>query len=223
MRRPILTCARRDCRGQAGLTLVELMVAMTISLLILAALVALFTNTSRSNREFARANGMIESGRLAIQVLEADVQHAGFWGTYVAAFEDQTAEGAPLDAPTVVKAHLGRRRVEVVDAQISDLEIQRACARDARGNQILDDFVLAVDRNRTAACKAGHVDPMTRAAKAYVNPFVTHALLAESIAHASLVHQVHGPLLEHTRTDAFDDVVPGAVFEDDRVDARKMQ
>ena len=78
MRRPILTCARRDRRGQAGLTLVELMVAMTISLLILAALVALFTNTSRSNREFARANGMIESGRLAIQVLEADVQHAGF-------------------------------------------------------------------------------------------------------------------------------------------------
>jgi type IV pilus assembly protein PilW len=87
---------------QGGLTLVELMVAMTISLLILAALVALFTNTSRSNREFARANGMIESGRLAIQVLEADVQHAGYWGTFVAAFEDQTAEGAPDDAPTVV-------------------------------------------------------------------------------------------------------------------------
>ena len=34
---------------QAGLSLVELMVAMTISLLILGALVALFSNTSRSN------------------------------------------------------------------------------------------------------------------------------------------------------------------------------
>jgi type IV pilus assembly protein PilW len=97
-----MAAAKRIHARQGGLTLVELMVAMTISLLILAALVALFTNTSRSNREFARANGMIESGRLAIQVLEADVQHAGFWGTYVAAFEDQTAEGAPLDAPTVV-------------------------------------------------------------------------------------------------------------------------
>jgi type IV pilus assembly protein PilW len=87
---------------QAGLTLVELMVAMTISLLILGALVALFTNTSRSNREFARANGMIESGRLAVQVLEADILHAGYWGTYVAAFDDQTAAGVPLDAPTLV-------------------------------------------------------------------------------------------------------------------------
>src|SRR5688572_19106391 len=87
---------------QAGLSLVELMVAMTISLLILGALVALFTNTSRSNREFARANGMIESGRLAIQVLEADILHAGYWGTYVAAFDDQTANGVPLDAPTLV-------------------------------------------------------------------------------------------------------------------------
>jgi type IV pilus assembly protein PilW len=102
MRRSILTCARRDRGGQAGLTLVELMVAMTISLLILAALVALFTNTSRSNREFARANGMIESGRLAIQVLEADVQHAGYWGTYVADFDNQTAGGTPDDEPTVV-------------------------------------------------------------------------------------------------------------------------
>lgn len=87
---------------QAGLSLVELMVALTISLLILASLVALFTNTSRSSREFARANSMIESGRLALQVLEADVLHAGFWGTHVAAFEDQTAAGVPDDAPSLV-------------------------------------------------------------------------------------------------------------------------
>jgi type IV pilus assembly protein PilW len=88
--------------GQAGLSLVELMVALTISLLILASMVALFTNTSRSSREFARANSMIENGRLAFQVLEADVQHAGFWGTYVASFDDQTAAGVPGDEPTLV-------------------------------------------------------------------------------------------------------------------------
>ena len=55
-----MTAVTRTHAAQRGLTLVELMVAMTISLLILAALVALFTNTSRSNREFARANGMID-------------------------------------------------------------------------------------------------------------------------------------------------------------------
>jgi type IV pilus assembly protein PilW len=85
---------------QSGLSLIELMVAVAISLVILAALVALFVNTSRSNREFARANSMIENGRLAVQVLENDVIHAGYWGTYVPDFDDQTAGGVPADVPT---------------------------------------------------------------------------------------------------------------------------
>ncbi|MBM5811854.1 MAG: pilus assembly protein PilW [Gammaproteobacteria bacterium] len=94
--------SRRYRERQAGLSLVELMVAVTISLVILAALVAMFVNTSRSNREFARANSMIENGRLSIQVLENDVVHAGFWGTHVPEFDDQTATAVPADAPTAV-------------------------------------------------------------------------------------------------------------------------
>ncbi|MEX2150827.1 MAG: PilW family protein [Steroidobacteraceae bacterium] len=85
---------------QSGLSLIELMVAVAISLVILAALVALFVNTSRSNREFARANSMIENGRLAVQVLENDTIHAGYWGTYVPDFDDQTSGAVPDDAPT---------------------------------------------------------------------------------------------------------------------------
>lgn len=89
-------------RTQSGLSLVELMVAVAISLVILAALVALFVNTSRSSREFARANSMIESGRLAVQVLENDVVHGGYWGTFVPNFDDQTAAGVPDDVPTAI-------------------------------------------------------------------------------------------------------------------------
>ena len=87
---------------QSGLSLVELMVAVAISLVILAALVALFVNTSRSNREFARANSMIESGRLSVQVLENDVVHAAYWGTHVPTFDDQTSAAVPDDVPTAV-------------------------------------------------------------------------------------------------------------------------
>jgi type IV pilus assembly protein PilW len=87
---------------QSGLSLIELMVAVAISLVILAALVALFVNTSRSNREFARANSMIENGRLAVQVLENDVIHAGYWGTYVPDFDDQTTAAVPADTPTAI-------------------------------------------------------------------------------------------------------------------------
>ena len=78
--------------GQRGFSLVELMVSMVIGLLILGAMTALFMNTSTGNREMARANGMIENGRLAIELLESDVVHAGYWGGYMPTFDDQTFE-----------------------------------------------------------------------------------------------------------------------------------
>ena len=65
---------------------------MVIGLLILGAMTALFMNTSTGNREMARANGMIENGRLAIELLESDVVHAGYWGGYMPTFDDQTFE-----------------------------------------------------------------------------------------------------------------------------------
>jgi type IV pilus assembly protein PilW len=89
-------------KHQRGFTLVELMVSMVISLVILAALVTIFVNTSNRNREMERTNGMIESGRLAVQVLENDIVHAGFWGSFVPQFDDQTSVGVPGDAPTGV-------------------------------------------------------------------------------------------------------------------------
>ena len=50
---------------------------MTIGLVLLSALVAIFVNSSKSSRELAKANTMIENGRLAVQLLENDIQHAG--------------------------------------------------------------------------------------------------------------------------------------------------
>jgi type IV pilus assembly protein PilW len=89
-------------RFEAGFSLVELMVSLLIGLVILAALVALFVNSSGSNRELARANSVIENGRLAIELLEADVVHAGYWGSYMPTFDDQTFQDLPTDAPTAV-------------------------------------------------------------------------------------------------------------------------
>ncbi len=87
---------------QHGLSLVELLVSITTGLLILAALVALFVNTSRSNREMARANLVIENGRLAIELIEADLVHAGFWDTFVPEFDNQTTAAIPADVPSAL-------------------------------------------------------------------------------------------------------------------------
>lgn len=63
-----------------GLSLVELLVAVALGLFILTALVALYGNVSRTNNEMAKTNQLIENGRFALQLLQDDVAHAGFWG-----------------------------------------------------------------------------------------------------------------------------------------------
>lgn len=79
---------------QRGLTLVELMVAMTLSLLIIAGLSAVFVGNSRSRAEIERSNQQIENGRYALQVLTDDIQMAGYLAEL-----DVTA--ASLASPTV--------------------------------------------------------------------------------------------------------------------------
>lgn len=91
---------------QAGLSLVELMVAVTIGLLISAAVIGLFVDMSRTNREMAKTNAQIENGRFSMQLIENDLVHAGFWGGYVPQFDDLTAptDTDPTDVPGAAPA-----------------------------------------------------------------------------------------------------------------------
>lgn len=90
---------RRLRRPQSGFTLVELMIAMVIGLFIVLALLTLLINVNRNNGELTKTNRVIENGRFALQLLEADVSHAGFWGGFLPAFDDLTTAVAPTDAP----------------------------------------------------------------------------------------------------------------------------
>ena len=114
-------------------------------------------------------------------------------------------------------------RLEVVDADVLDLEEQRAASHEARFDEIVDDLVLSVDGNRAPTRQAGHVDPMARAVEGKIDAFVPQPLAREPPADADLAHQIDRALLEHARAYPFDDVLPAAVFEDDRVDALEMQ
>lgn len=86
----------------SGFGLVELMISIVIGLLIVSALLTLFVNTSRTNSEMAKTNNLIENGRFAIQLLESDIVHAGYWGTHVPEFDDFTNTSAPADLPDAV-------------------------------------------------------------------------------------------------------------------------
>jgi len=89
----------RMLRGQRGFTLLEFMVAITISLLLSAGVLQLYLTVSRTNTEMARTNLQIENGRFAIQLIENDLQHAGFWNGYIPAFDSRRVTTPPGDVP----------------------------------------------------------------------------------------------------------------------------
>lgn len=88
--------------AQAGFTLVEMMVAIVIGIFMVLALIALLINVNRNNSEMSKTGMMIESGRFAMQLLEADISHAGYWGGFVPHFDDLTLKTVPGDVPTAV-------------------------------------------------------------------------------------------------------------------------
>ncbi|MNZ33067.1 hypothetical protein D3C78_504050 [compost metagenome] len=77
-------------RSQTGFSLIELMVASAIGLMIMAAILTLYLNVVRTNEELAKTNALVENGRFAIQLLQDDIAHAGFWDGYMPDFEDLT-------------------------------------------------------------------------------------------------------------------------------------
>ncbi len=85
---PMHLAPRAMSTQQRGLSLIELMISITLGMLIMAALLTLFVNVTRTNNEMTKANRQIENGRFAIQVLQSDIIHAGFWGEYVPPFDD---------------------------------------------------------------------------------------------------------------------------------------
>lgn len=91
MRANLTPSRQASRRGSRGLSLVELLVAVALGMFILLAMVVLYGNVSRANSEMSKTNQLIENGRFAMQLLQEDVQHAGFWG----ALDPLTATGVP--------------------------------------------------------------------------------------------------------------------------------
>lgn len=66
--------------GRRGFSLIELLVATTLGLLLLAGLGTLFLSTSRSYRENDLIAGMQDQARFALATISRDLSMAGYWG-----------------------------------------------------------------------------------------------------------------------------------------------
>ncbi len=69
-------------RRQHGLSLVELMVAIAISLILLAGVLQIFLSSKTSYRLLEATSRVQENGRFAIDFLSKDIRMAGFMGCY---------------------------------------------------------------------------------------------------------------------------------------------
>jgi type IV pilus assembly protein PilW len=67
---------------QAGLSLVELMVSITIGMFLLLGLASLLVQQSSTSAELEKSSRQIENGRYAMQLLHDDIQLAGYYGDY---------------------------------------------------------------------------------------------------------------------------------------------
>ena len=69
-------------RRQDGFSIVELMIAVTVGLLVVAGMSAVFVNTSQTRAEIERNNRQIESGRYASSILAENLHMAGFFSAF---------------------------------------------------------------------------------------------------------------------------------------------
>lgn len=85
---------------QAGMSLVELMVAMAIGLFITGVVAAVFISSSRSFRDLQKSREQIENGRYAMSLLSDEIHHAGYYGQFVS-LTAPTAAVDPCVWPTL--------------------------------------------------------------------------------------------------------------------------
>ena len=95
------TRLRPHCRPSRGLTLIELMVAMAIGLVLVLSMLVLYVNIARNQAQLGNTGRQVENGKFALQLLQDDVRHAGFWGDYLPRYDDKSL-ATPADFPTAL-------------------------------------------------------------------------------------------------------------------------
>lgn len=146
-----------DFSSEKGFSLIELMIAITISLLITVAILQLFVDISRSNNELAKTNLQIENGRFAMQVLQRDLMHAGFWNSHIPAYDDSGVNGGGLP-PAAAPAPCASFTAANAEALLA-MPVQSYRATPAGCNSIADlsarSDVLVTRHADTQAISAG--------------------------------------------------------------------
>ncbi|MGJ8668459.1 MAG: PilW family protein [Oceanococcus sp.] len=123
---------RKSRQQQAGLTLIELMVGMLVSLLVLLALTTFFVNGMRARAEMNRSNELVENGRYTLQLMTRDLQNAGYFGEFDLALAEASMD-FPADLPNPCAADLASLDFAIpfhIQGFDGDVDINLGCISD---------------------------------------------------------------------------------------------
>jgi type IV pilus assembly protein PilW len=90
-------------RNEKGLTLVELMIALSVGLVLFAGVIAVFIGMRTTTAETSSYGELQENGRFAISVLTEDILRQGFWGD----FGGLNLSGVTVTAPAIANDCVG--------------------------------------------------------------------------------------------------------------------
>lgn len=94
-------------RAQNGASIMELLIGMTVGLIILAGASTLFVNYLSSNRILLLSTRLTEEMRAATELVERDLQRAGYWSNAVSAVYNATAATQPVNPYADITAGTG--------------------------------------------------------------------------------------------------------------------
>jgi type IV pilus assembly protein PilW len=155
---PALRIVRR-----AGFSLIELMVATTLTLVVVLLLGALFTNNSMARREIDGSGQQIENGRYAMELLRDDVRLAGYYGEFISPWGGVNWQ-LPANPCDATLANLGWNAANLnVPVPVSGFEghdpALDVLSTQCITNRVPGSDVLVVRRTSTAAAAPPPASP----------------------------------------------------------------
>ncbi|MDP2419571.1 MAG: PilW family protein [Hydrogenophaga sp.] len=91
----------QSSKHSRGLTLIELMVSIAIGLVLVLSMLVLYINIARNQSQLSNSGRQVENGKFALQLLQEDLRHAGFWGDYLPRYDDKGLP-TPADVPNAL-------------------------------------------------------------------------------------------------------------------------
>jgi type IV pilus assembly protein PilW len=148
---------RANFQRNAGFTLIELMIAVTLGLLVLAALTSFFVRTSYNRSELEKNSQQIENGRFAINALRDDMMLTGYYADLT--MPSSTVWNAP--APCATSGNMGfvaSQLAPQVPVPITVFPLGAGAPTGCTPNILANTDVIVIRRFNTEPTPIGSID-----------------------------------------------------------------